>query len=135
MSHYFKWKLSYYHFFRYWPPTKRLHFVRNISKRKWTNVRFISYSKCFNYRNCHWTSDVYFFIIIIIFFFFAFLLGQTESKLNYRLVYLQTGPKSLERSPAVGDFYGSGIEIWAGFGPVQQLLRPVFSCFHEQKTF
>ena len=43
--------------------------------------------------------------------------------------------KSLERSPAVGDFYGSGIEIWAGFGPVRQLLRPVFSCFHGQKTF
>ena len=41
--------------------------------------------------------------------------------------------KSLERSPAVGDFYGTRIEIWAGFGPVRQLLRPVFSCFHEQK--
>ena len=36
---------------------------------------------------------------------------------------------------AVGDFYGTGIEIWAGFGPVRQLLRPVFSCFHEQKKF
>ena len=45
--------------------------------------------------------------------------------------YLQ--PKSLERSPAVGDFYGTGIEIWAGFGPLRQLLRPVFSCFHGQK--
>ena len=33
----------------------------------------------------------------------------------------------------MGDFYGTGIEIWAGFGPVWQLLRPVFSCFHEQK--
>ena len=41
--------------------------------------------------------------------------------------------KSLERSPAVGDFYGTRIEIWAGFGPVRQLLRPVFSCFHGQK--
>ena len=41
--------------------------------------------------------------------------------------------KSLERSPAVGNFYGSGIEIWAEFGPVRQLLRPFFSCFHEQK--
>ena len=41
--------------------------------------------------------------------------------------------KSLERSPAVGDFYGTGIEIWAGFGPIRQHLRPVFSCFHEQK--
>ena len=43
------------------------------------------------------------------------------------------GTKSLERSPAVGDFYGTRIEIWAGFGPVRQLLRPVFLCFHEQK--
>ena len=42
--------------------------------------------------------------------------------------------KSLERSPAVGDFYGTRIEIWAGFGPVRQLLRPVFSCFHGQKN-
>ena len=33
----------------------------------------------------------------------------------------------------MGDFYGTRIEIWAGFGPVRQLLRPVFSCFHEQK--
>ena len=43
--------------------------------------------------------------------------------------------KSLERSPAVGDFYGTRIEIWAGFGPVWQLLRPVFSYFHGQKRF
>ena len=33
----------------------------------------------------------------------------------------------------MGNFYGTGIEIWAGVGPVRQLLRPVFSCFHEQK--
>jgi hypothetical protein len=33
----------------------------------------------------------------------------------------------------VGDFYGTGIEIWARFGPVWQLLRPFFSCFHGQK--
>ena len=33
----------------------------------------------------------------------------------------------------VGDFYGTEIEIWAGFGPIWQLLRPVFSCFHVQK--
>ena len=33
----------------------------------------------------------------------------------------------------MGDFYGTGIEIWAGFGPVRQLLRPFFSCIHEQK--
>ena len=33
----------------------------------------------------------------------------------------------------VGDFFGTGIEIWAGFGPVWQLLSPVVSCFHGQK--
>ena len=38
-------------------------------------------------------------------------------------------PKSLERSPAVGDFYGTG------FWPVRQVLRPVFSCLHVQKIF
>ena len=40
-----------------------------------------------------------------------------------------------------GDFNGTGIEIWAGFGPVgkknwadyEQLLSPFFSCFHGQK--
>ena len=35
----------------------------------------------------------------------------------------------------MGDLYGTGIEIWAGFGLVWQLLRPVFSCFHGQKKF
>ena len=35
----------------------------------------------------------------------------------------------------MGDFYGTGIEIWAGFGQVWQLLRPVFSRFHEEKKF
>ena len=33
----------------------------------------------------------------------------------------------------MGDFYGTGIDIWAGFGPVWYLLRQVFTCFHEQK--
>ena len=50
---------------------------------------------------------------------------------KYPLFSLQ--PKSLYRSRGVGDFYGTGIEIWAGFGPVWQLLRLVFSCFHGQK--
>ena len=40
-----------------------------------------------------------------------------------------------ERSPAVGDFFGTRIEIWAGFEPVRQLLRLVFSCFHGQIFF
>ena len=45
----------------------------------------------------------------------------------------------------MGDFYGTGIEIWTGFGPVgiterkkiladyEQLLRLFFLCFHGQK--
>ena len=33
----------------------------------------------------------------------------------------------------MGDFYGTGIEIWAGFVPVWQLLNSGFSCFHGQK--
>ena len=44
----------------------------------------------------------------------------------------------------MGDFCGTGIEIWAGFGPVdiaekkigadyEQLVRLVFSSFFEQK--
>ena len=44
----------------------------------------------------------------------------------------------------VSNFYGTEIEIWAGFGPVgntekkigadyEQLLRTVFSCFQGQK--
>ena len=44
----------------------------------------------------------------------------------------------------MGDFYGTGIEFWAGLGPVgitekkigadyEQLFRPVFSSFHGQK--
>ena len=35
----------------------------------------------------------------------------------------------------MGDFYGTGIEIWAGFGPVWQVSRPVISFFHGQFFF
>ena len=35
----------------------------------------------------------------------------------------------------MGDFYGTGIEIWAGFGPVRQLLRPFFFMFSWAKNF
>ena len=38
---------------------------------------------------------------------------QTSQMRSFKL-----GPKSIERSPAVGDFYGTRIEIWAGFGLV-----------------
>ena len=34
------------------------------------------------------------------------------------------------QSPEVGDFYGTGIEIWAGFGPKGWL-----SCLHSFKIF
>ena len=59
--------------------------------------------------------------------------AKGSNDLGYRDQTLSVLSKSLERSPAVGDFYGTRIEIWAGFGTVRQLLRPVFSCFHEQK--
>ena len=57
---------------------------------------------------------------------------------------LWTKPNSLlEKSPSVGDSYGTGIEIWAGFGPLkkgvwadyEQLSRVVFSCFQGQKNY
>ena len=37
-----------------------------------------------------------------------------------------TKAKSLYRSPAVGDFYGTGIEIWAGFAPVSSTEKKRF---------
>ena len=35
----------------------------------------------------------------------------------------------------MGDFYRTGIEIWAGFGPVWQILRPDFFMFSWAKFF
>ena len=45
----------------------------------------------------------------------------------------------------MNNFYGTDIEIWAGFGPVgntetnwanyEQLLMAVFLCFHGQNCF
>ena len=35
-------------------------------------------------------------------------------------------------SPAVGDFYGTGIEIWAGFGPVGITERKEIWADYEQ---
>ena len=32
------------------------------------------------------------------------------------------------------DFYETGIEIWAGFGQVRQLLKPVFSRKKKKKN-
>ena len=48
----------------------------------------------------------------------------------------------------MGDFYGTGIEIWAGFGPVgitektkkkiwanyEQFFKPLFSSFNGEKN-
>ena len=53
-------------------------------------------------------------------------------------------PKSICISRAVSNFYGTEIEIWAGFGPVgntekknwanyEQLLSADLTCFHGQK--
>ena len=43
--------------------------------------------------------------------------GKDEKKKNL-LKLDKHEPNSLYRSPAVGDLYGTGIKIWAGFGPV-----------------
>ena len=51
----------------------------------------------------------------------------------------------IEKSRAVGDFYGTGIEIWAGFGPIgrtekrvladyEQVLRVFFHVFRGKKN-
>ena len=50
----------------------------------------------------------------------------------------KTESKSLQRSPAVGDFYVTGIEIWVGFGPVgitekKNTSGKIFSSFRRQK--
>ena len=76
-------------------------------------------------------------ILYVVFLFWMNLWSVEHNVEHILTIFIITfgwvQPKSLERSPAVGDFYGTRIEIWAGFGPVRQLLRPVFSCFHEQK--
>ena len=50
-------------------------------------------------------------------------------------VFLHTKPKSLERSPVVGDCYGTGIEIRAGFGPIgsteKKVSGPIMSNFED----
>ena len=48
---------------------------------------------------------------------------------------MELQPKSLYISNGVSNFNGTGIEIWAGFGPVRQLLRLFFLFFHGQKIF
>ena len=46
---------------------------------------------------------------------------------------LKEGVAEREEKSCGGRFYGTGIEIWAGFGPVWQLLRPVFFMFSWAK--
>ena len=50
--------------------------------------------------------------------------------LKYSLLYYA---KSLERSPAVGDFYGTRIEIWARFGLVPATFEAGFLMFSWAK--
>ena len=71
----------------------------------------------------------------VFFLFTAWLATRNELKKKHPLPRHPPQTKSSQRSPAMGDFYGTRIEIWAGFGLVRQLLRPVFSCFHGQKFF
>ena len=44
--------------------------------------------------------------------------NSVNSPTNIQAKLMELQAKSLQRSPAVGDFYGTGIETWAGFGPV-----------------
>ena len=47
--------------------------------------------------------------------------------------------KSLQRSPTVGDFYGTGIEIWARFGRMADfpafIVGPLHSSLFENSQF
>ena len=63
----------------------------------------------------------------------AFLAKKNEQRVKLkdkRLKKGMLGPKSLLRNPALGNFYGREIEIWARFGPNGQL-----SCLHSFKIF
>ena len=50
------------------------------------------------------------FLICLVAFSFFPILAEINGPRNTNL-----SPKSLLRSPAAGDFYATGIEIWAGF--------------------
>ena len=58
--------------------------------------------------------------------------GKDEKKKNL-LKLDKHEPNSLYRCPAVGDLYGTGIKIWAGFGPVgiteKKIFGPIMSKF------
>ena len=44
-------------------------------------------------------------------------------------IHPKVAPKSLQRRRAVRDFYGTGIVIWAGFGPVLATFEAEFFMF------
>ena len=70
-------------------------------------------------------------MLVIIGINYIFKKAHSCSTLRTFLWTLQS--KSLWRSHAVGDFYGTGIEIWAGFGPVgnteKKKFGPIMSNF------
>ena len=55
--------------------------------------------------------------------------GQIPARLHTLYGYLRS--KSLERSPAVGDFYGTGIKIWPGFGPICNTEKRVWADYEQ----
>ena len=60
---------------------------------------------------------------------------MTTAVQNYLPLPILVRFQVIIKNSAVGDFYGTGIGIWAGFRPVGQFLRPVFSSFRGQKFF
>jgi hypothetical protein len=50
------------------------------------------------------------------------------------MIHLLTLPKNIKEKSHSGRFYGTGIEIWAGFGLVWQFLRPFFHVFMGKKN-
>ena len=61
--------------------------------------------------------------------YYFFMVNKSKLTLTCYFIFMYT----YTRSRTLGDFYGTGIEIWAGFGPVWQLWRPFFFRFSLAK--
>ena len=87
-------------------------FVNSLFSHKWSWIVFFS-EKGSNFLNWHSLRKI-------------MSLNSQQFKTRGHV----EDPKSLQRSPVVGDFYGTEIEIWAGFG-----LNGQLSCLHSFKLF
>ena len=91
--------------------------MRHFDKFRW--IRHIFFWFFWRYTYQSWKNNAVF-----------LLASSAELVVSYiKMKYT----KSLERSPSVGDFYGTGIEILAGFGPVgiteKKTFGPIMSNF------